>query len=73
MIGQVLEVVTSADLVTKLILITIAVLSVGSWAVAIAKIREFRTILNSSKMFMDALRTTGRPPGGGCLPCLGGI
>lgn len=64
MIGQVLNVVASADLVTKLILIVIAVLSIGSWAVAIAKIREFRAILTSSKTFMDALRTTGRPPGG---------
>ncbi|MBN2586455.1 MAG: MotA/TolQ/ExbB proton channel family protein [Candidatus Fermentibacteraceae bacterium] len=64
MIGEVLNVVASADLVTKLILIAIAVLSIGSWAVAIAKIREFRTILSSSKIFMDALRTTGRPPGG---------
>lgn len=64
MIGQVLGVVAGADLVTKMILIAIAVLSIGSWAVAIAKIREFRTILSSSKTFMDALRATGRPPGG---------
>lgn len=64
MIGQVLGIVARADIVTKLILIIIAVLSVGSWAVAIAKIREFRSILGSSKTFMDALRTTGKPPGG---------
>ena len=64
MIGQVLGIVARADIVTKLILIIIAVLSVGSWAVAIAKIREFRAILGSSKKFMDALRTTGKPPGG---------
>ncbi len=63
MIGQVLDIVARADIVTKLILIIIAVLSVGSWAVAIAKIREFRAILGSSKKFMDALRTTGKPPG----------
>jgi len=64
LIGQVLGIVARADIVTKLILIIIAVLSVGSWAVAIAKIREFRSILGSSKTFMDALRTTGKPPGG---------
>ncbi len=64
MIGQVLGIVARADIVTKFILIIIAVLSVGSWAVAIAKIREFRSILGSSKTFMDALRTTGKPPGG---------
>ncbi|MCK5064688.1 MAG: MotA/TolQ/ExbB proton channel family protein [Candidatus Fermentibacteraceae bacterium] len=64
MIGQVFEIVRQADIITKLILVIIAILSVGSWAVAIAKIREFRVILSSSKIFMDALRTTGRPPGG---------
>jgi biopolymer transport protein TolQ len=64
LVGQVLGIVARADVVTKLILIIIAVLSVGSWAVAIAKIREFRAILGSSKIFMDALRTTGKPPGG---------
>lgn len=64
MIGQVLSVVAQSDIVTKLILVIIAVLSVGSWAVALAKLREFRTILGSSKIFMDALRTTGRPPKG---------
>lgn len=64
MIGKVLATVAGSDPVTKIILLFIAVLSVGSWAVAIAKIREFRTILSSSKTFMDALRTTGRPPGG---------
>jgi len=64
LIGKVLATVAGSDPVTKIILLFIAVLSVGSWAVAIAKIREFRTILSSSKTFMDALRTTGRPPGG---------
>ncbi len=64
MIGQVFEIVVRADIVTKLILIIIAVLSIGSWAVAIAKIREFKTILGSSRTFMNALRTTGRAPGG---------
>jgi biopolymer transport protein TolQ len=64
LIGQVLGIVARADIVTKLILIIIAVLSVGSWAVAIAKIREFKTILGSSRTFMSALRTTGKPPGG---------
>lgn len=64
MLGQVLGVVRDADLITKLILVVIAVLSVGSWAVAIAKLREFREVLRSSRLFMDALRTTGKPPGG---------
>ncbi len=64
MIGQVLGIVARADIITKLILIIIAVLSVGSWAVAIAKIREFKTILDSSGNFMNALRTTGKPPSG---------
>lgn len=64
MIGQVLGIVARADIVTKLILVVIAVLSVGSWSVAIAKLREFKTILDSSRTFMNALRTTGKPPGG---------
>jgi len=64
LLGQVLGVVRDADLITKLILVVIAVLSVGSWAVAIAKLREFREVLRSSRLFMDALRTTGKPPGG---------
>lgn len=64
MIGQVLGLVIRADIVTKLILIVIAVLTVGSWFVAIAKIREFKTILASSRTFMNVLRTTGRAPGG---------
>lgn len=64
MLGQVLGVVRDADLITKLILVAIAILSVGSWAVAIAKLREFREVLRSSRLFMDALRTTGKPPGG---------
>ncbi|MBN1433243.1 MotA/TolQ/ExbB proton channel family protein [Candidatus Fermentibacterales bacterium] len=64
MIGKVLSLVFDADLVTKLILLIIFFLSVGSWAVAIAKLREFREVLKSSRIFMDALRTTGRAPGG---------
>lgn len=64
MLGQVLAVVRDADVITKLILIVIAILSIGSWAVAVAKLREFREVLGSSKIFMDALRTTGKPPGG---------
>jgi len=63
-VGQVFAIVAGSDPVTKFILVAIALLSIGSWAVAVSKIREFRTILNSSKIFMDALRTTGRPPGG---------
>ncbi len=64
MLGKVFEVVAQADPVTHLILVVIAVLSVGSWAVAIAKLREFRDVLKASGRFMEALRTTGRPPGG---------
>jgi biopolymer transport protein ExbB/TolQ len=64
LVGKVLALVFDADLVTKLILLTIFFLSVGSWAVAIAKLREFREVLRSSRLFMDALRTTGKPPGG---------
>jgi len=63
-LGQVLGVVRDSDLITKLILIAIAILSVGAWAVAIAKLREFREVLRASRLFMDALRTTGKPPGG---------
>ncbi len=64
MLGQVFTVISEADIITKFILIIIAFLSIGSWAVAISKIQEFKRILNSSQMFMDALRTTGKPPGG---------
>ncbi|HPH38995.1 MAG TPA: MotA/TolQ/ExbB proton channel family protein [Candidatus Fermentibacter daniensis] len=62
--GKVIEVLGQSDFVTTLILITILILSVGSWAVAVAKLREFRKVLSSSRLFMDALRTTGKPPGG---------
>ncbi len=64
MIGRVLAIVSEADFVTKLILLAIFFLSVGSWAVAISKLREFRKVLSSSRLFMDTLRTTGKPPGG---------
>jgi biopolymer transport protein ExbB/TolQ len=63
MVGKVISLVGQADLVTKLILLCILFLSVGSWAVAIAKLREFRNVLGASKKFMETLRTTGRPPG----------
>jgi biopolymer transport protein ExbB/TolQ len=62
-VGKVIGVVGQADLVTQLILLAILILSVGSWAVAISKLREFGRVLSSSKMFMDSLRTTGKPPG----------
>jgi biopolymer transport protein ExbB/TolQ len=64
LLGQVIGVCLESDFITKLILVAIALLSVGSWAVAIAKLREFRGVLRSSRLFMDALRTTGKPPGG---------
>jgi biopolymer transport protein TolQ len=64
LIGKVFSLVAEADFVTKLILLAILFLSVGSWAVAISKLREFRKVLGSSRLFMDTLRTTGRPPGG---------
>jgi len=60
---EVFGVLGQSDFVTSLILITILILSIGSWAVAIAKLREFRKVLGSSRLFMDALRTTGKPPG----------
>jgi biopolymer transport protein TolQ len=63
-IGKVFSLVSQADFVTKLILLAILFLSVGSWAVAISKLREFRKVLGSSRLFMDTLRTTGKPPGG---------
>ena len=63
MVGKVIGVIGQADLVTQLILLAILILSVGSWAVAISKLREFGRVLSSSKMFMDSLRTTGKPPG----------
>lgn len=62
--GPVLRVVGESDFVTTVILLAILFLSVGSWAVAIAKLREFKKVLGSSRLFMDALRTTGKPPGG---------
>lgn len=64
MIGKVLQVLGESDFITTLILLAILFLSVGSWAVAIAKLKEFRRVLSSSRLFMDTLRTTGKPPGG---------
>lgn len=63
MVGKVIGVIGQADLVTQLILLAILILSVGSWAVAISKLREFGRVLSSSKLFMDSLRTSGKPPG----------
>ncbi len=62
--GKVIEVIGQSDFVTSLILVVILLLSVGSWAVAVTKLREFGKVLSSSRLFMDALRTTGKPPGG---------
>ncbi|HOP25847.1 MAG TPA: MotA/TolQ/ExbB proton channel family protein [Candidatus Sabulitectum sp.] len=64
MLGQVWSTVAGSDGFTKFILLLILVLSLGSWGVAIAKLRELTRIMNASRKFMDALRTTGRPPGG---------
>ncbi len=64
MLGKVLAVVGDSDFVTTIILLAILFLSVGSWAVAIAKLREFSKVLSSSRHFMETLRTTGRPPSG---------
>ena len=53
--GKVFEVLGQSDFVTSLILIVILILSVGSWAVAIAKLKEFRKVLSSSRLFMDEI------------------
>jgi len=64
MLGQVWSTVMNSDGFTKFILLLILLLSIGSWAVAIAKLKELRRIMSASRVFMEALRTTGRPPGG---------
>jgi biopolymer transport protein ExbB/TolQ len=64
MLGQVWSTCVNSDGFTILILLLILVLSIGSWAVAIAKLRELRRIMKASRVFMEALRTTGRPPAG---------
>jgi len=64
MLSQVWSTVTGSDGFTKFILLLILFLSIGSWAVAIAKLKELRRIMSASRVFMEALRTTGRPPGG---------
>jgi len=64
MLGQVWSTVVNSDGFTKFILLLILLLSLGSWAVAISKLKELRRIMSSSRLFMEALRTTGRPPGG---------
>ncbi len=64
MLGQVWATITESDGFTKFILFLILALSIGSWSIAIAKLKELRKIVSASKIFMEALRTTGRPPGG---------
>lgn len=64
MLGQVWATIAESDGFTKFILFLILALSIGSWSIAIAKLKELRKIVNASKVFMEALRTTGRPPGG---------
>ena len=64
MLGQVWATIAESDGFTKFILFLILALSIGSWSVAIAKLKELRKIISASKIFMEALRTTGRPPGG---------
>ncbi|MCK5036335.1 MAG: MotA/TolQ/ExbB proton channel family protein [Candidatus Sabulitectum sp.] len=64
MLSQIWSTVTGSDGFTKFILLLILFLSIGSWAVAIAKLKELRRIMSASRVFMEALRTTGRPPGG---------
>ncbi len=64
MLGQIWSTVAESDGFTKFILFLILVLSIGSWAVAVSKLKELRRIMASSRIFMDALRTTGQPPGG---------
>ncbi|MCD4708156.1 MAG: MotA/TolQ/ExbB proton channel family protein [Candidatus Sabulitectum sp.] len=71
MLGQVWSTVAGSDGFTKFILLLILILSVGSWAVAIAKLKELRRIMGSSRTFMEALRTTGHPPGGDFLKSSG--
>src|SRR5688500_5534199 len=46
------EMVTHATLVTKLILILLAVLSLVSWTIMFLKWREFRALANTSRSFM---------------------
>ena len=64
MLGQVWATIAESDGFTKFILFLILALSIGSWSVAIAKLKELRKIVSASKIFMEALRATGRPPGG---------
>ncbi len=67
MLGLVWATVVESDGFTIFILLLILVLSLGAWAVAVSKLRELSRIKGASRTFMEALRTTGRPPGGDFL------
>lgn len=64
MLGQVWSTVANSDGFTKFILFLILALSLGCWGIAVAKLKELSRIMSASRKFMEALRTTGRPPGG---------
>ncbi|MEO7964662.1 MAG: MotA/TolQ/ExbB proton channel family protein [Gemmatimonadaceae bacterium] len=49
-----LELIVSSDLVTKIVLGLLAVLSLVSWTIMLAKWREFAKVRKQSAMFLDA-------------------
>ena len=51
--GSPLEMVASADLVTKVVLALLAVLSLLSWAIMLAKGWEFRSLERASRRFVE--------------------
>jgi len=54
------EMVTSASTVTKFVLLVLLVLSLASWAIMLAKWREFRGVRAASRAFVDQFEHAAR-------------
>src|ERR671920_1047645 len=54
------EMVSSASTVTKFVLLVLLLLSLASWAIMLAKWREFRGVAAASRAFVDRFEHAAR-------------
>ena len=54
------EMVTSASPITQLVLVVLLLLSLASWAIMLAKWREFRSVAGASRQFVDSFEHASR-------------
>lgn len=57
---SIVEMVTHSDIVTKVVLVILAIMSLGSWAIMLSKWWEFRALERASVRFIEEVERTTR-------------